>query len=174
MLYGIPVTTVARTLVDLSGGLTPDRMVRVVREADYLGLLDLDEVDAALARASGKRGTGVLRAVLDAHRPGTVVRSELEHRFLELCRKAGLPEPECNVPLQIKGRRYVVDCLWREQGVVVELDGAAAHASPRAFEADRARDAALTATGLRPLRFTWRAVIGRPGEVISLLGATLG
>ena len=172
-LDGIPVTTVARTLIDLTDCCGRDRQARAVREADYLRLLDLDAVDAALQRAQGRRRLHVLRDVLAHHRPGTVVRSELEHRFLELCREAGLPQPECNVPLQIDGQRYVVDCLWREQRVVVELDGAAAHATQRTFEADRTRDAALTASGFKPLRFTWQALDRRPQQVFSVLGSTL-
>jgi very-short-patch-repair endonuclease len=57
--------------------------------------------------------------------------------------------------------------------VAVELDGRAAHARVAAFESDRARDAALTAIGLRPLRFTWHRVTRRGGDVIAALQATL-
>ena len=108
-----------------------------------------------------------------AHRPGEIVRSELEHRFLELVRAAGLPPPETNVKITARGRRYEIDCLWREQRVAVELDGRAAHARTTAFEPDRRKDAALNAIGLRPLRFTWLRVSREPGDVIAELDATL-
>jgi very-short-patch-repair endonuclease len=170
---GIPVTTVARTLVDLTDLLSRDRILRALREADYLRLLDLDALDAAVQRAHGRKRLSVLKQALAHHTPGEIVRGELEHRFLELVREAGLPKPETNVKVQTRRRIYEIDCLWREHHVAVELDGRAAHARTLAFEEDRARDAALNATGLRPLRFTWFRVRTDPGEVIAELEATI-
>jgi very-short-patch-repair endonuclease len=170
---GIPVTTVARTLVDLTDVLSSDRVLRALREADFLRLLDLDALDAAVQRAHGRKRLKVLRQALAHHRPGQIVRSELEHRFLELVREAGLPHPEANVKVPTRRRTYEIDCLWRDQRVAVELDGRAAHARAMAFEEDRARDSALSANGLRPLRFTWRRVTQEPDQVIAELEATL-
>jgi very-short-patch-repair endonuclease len=170
---GIPVTTVARTLIDLTDMLAQDRVLRAIREAEYLGLLDLDTLQAAVQRANGRRRLSVLNTALARHHPGQVVREELEHRFLELVHAAGLPQPETNVKVQTRRRRYEVDCLWRAEGVAVELDGRAAHARAGAFEEDRARDAALTAIGLRPLRFTWHRVMREGSDVIAELKATL-
>jgi hypothetical protein len=103
---GIPVTTVARTLVDLTDLLGRDRLLRAIREADYLRLLDLDALDAAVRRARGRRRLRVLKEALAHHRPGQIVREELEHRFLELARAAGLPEPETNVKVRTRRREY--------------------------------------------------------------------
>jgi predicted transcriptional regulator of viral defense system len=152
---GIPVTSVARTLVDLTDVLGIDRVLRALREADFLRLLDLDALNAAVQRAHGRKRLGVLREAVAAHRPDEIVRSELEHRFLELVRSAGLPPPETNVKITARGRRYEIDCVWRDPRVAVELDGRAAHARTAAFEPDRRKDAALNAIGLRPPRFTW-------------------
>ena len=173
VIEGIPVTTVARTLVDLTDLLSSERLLRVLREAEYLGLLDLAAVDAALQRARGRRRLRALREALAHHTPGQVVRGEFEHRFLELVRQAGLPMPETNLKLRARGRRYEIDCLWRKQSVAVELDGRAAHARITAFEADRRKDTALTAIGLRPLRFTWHRVRNEPRCVIADLEATM-
>jgi predicted transcriptional regulator of viral defense system/very-short-patch-repair endonuclease len=170
---GIPVTTVARTLVDLTDVLTSERVPRALREADFLGLLDVDALSAAVERTHGRKRIGVLREAVAAHRPGQIIRSELEHRFLELVRAAGLLPPETNVKITARGRTYEIDCLWREQRVAVELDGRAAHARIAAFESDRRKDAALNAIGLRPLRFTWLRVTREPGDVIAELDATL-
>jgi hypothetical protein len=171
---GIPVTTVARTLVDLTDVLGSDRVLRALREADFLRLLDLNALNAAVQRGHGRKHLGVLREAAAAHRPGEIVRSELEHRFLELVRAAGLPPPpETNVKITARGRTYEIDCLWREQRVAVELDGRAAHARTAAFESDRRKDAALNAIGLRPLRFTWFRVTNEPADVIGELDATL-
>jgi very-short-patch-repair endonuclease len=152
---------------------TTDRVLRAIREAEYLGLLDLDALTAALERASGRRRLAVLNEAVARHRPGQIVRDELEHRFLELVHAAGLPEPDTNVRVKTRRRTYRVDCLWREEGVAVELDGRAAHARVTAFEEDRARDAALSAMGLRPVRFTWRRLTDEGDEVIAELVAML-
>lgn len=163
----IPVTSIARTLVDLTQFLGRDRILRAMREAEFKRLLDHDALDAAVQRARGRRNITVLRAALAQHGQGQIVRDELEHRFLELVRKAGLPPPETNVKVKTKRCSYIVDCLWRAEGVAVELDGRAAHAIPAAFERDRERDAALSAIGLRPVRFTWQRVNAGGDEVIA-------
>ena len=167
------MTTVARTLVDLTDVLTSDRVLRAMREAEYLKLLDLDTLNAAVQNANGRRRLTELKKALARHRPGQIVREELEHRFLELVHEAGLPDPQTNVKIRTTRRTYEIDCLWSDEGVAVELDGRAAHIRAAAFEEDRARDAALTATGLRPLRFTWRRVTGDGEEVLAELKATL-
>jgi very-short-patch-repair endonuclease len=170
---GIPVTTVARTLIDLTDLLPSDRLLRAIREAEYLKLLDFDTLIAAVQRANGRKKLNELKKAIERHRPGQIVREELEHRFLELVHAAGLPDPQTNVKVRTRRRTYEVDCLWPDEGVAVELDGRAAHIRAAAFEEDRARDAALTATGLRPLRFTWHRVTGEGEEVLAELKATL-
>jgi hypothetical protein len=170
---GIPVTTVARTLVDLAEVLTPDLLARAVHEADHLRLLDMRAVDAAIGRVPGRRRVRALRKELERHRPVGTIRSELEHRFLDLCHGGDLPEPAMNSRIEVGGQLVEVDALWPEQGLVVELDGRAVHATALAFEADRARDAALTAHGLRVVRLTWRRVAGEPAEVLALLRTLL-
>jgi Protein of unknown function (DUF559) len=170
---GIPVTTVARTLVDLTDTFGRERLTRIIREAEFQGVLDLAALDRAIERAKGRQRLSTLIAAVETHRPGAIVRSELEHAFLELCRIESIPEPETNVPMIVGARSRELDCLWREQRVVVELDGRAAHDNPAAFEDDRARDAALTAIGLRPLRFTWRRVTREGAAVARELRATL-
>jgi very-short-patch-repair endonuclease len=169
----IPVTTVARTLVDLTDLLPSDRILRAMREPEYLKLLETDSLIAAVQRATGRKKLTELNKAIERHTPGQIVREELEHRFLELIHAAGLPDPRTNVKVKTRRRTYEVDCLWRDEGVAVELDGRAAHARAAAFEEDRARDAALTATGLRPLRFTWRRMTEEPEDVLAELKATL-
>jgi very-short-patch-repair endonuclease len=169
----IPVTTVARTLVDLSDVLPHDRLLRAMREAEYLKLLDLDTLIAAVERANGRKRLNELKKAIERHTPGQIVREELEHVFQELVHRGGLKQPLTNVKVRTRRRTYTVDCLWPDEGVAVELDGRAAHVRAAAFEEDRARDAALTAIGLRPLRFTWLRVTEEPDEVLAELNATL-
>jgi hypothetical protein len=170
---GIPVTTVARTFVDLTEQLSEDRLLRALREAEFQRLLDPDALNAAVERAHGRRRLTPLKGALARHRPGEVIRSELEHRFVELVRGAGVSDPELNVPVNARGKAYVIDCLWPEHGVAVELDGRNAHERALAFESDRRRDAALTAIGLRPIRFTWQRVNYEPAGVLADLTAAM-
>ena len=88
------------------------------------------------------------------HEP-SLTRSEAEIAFLELVRSAGLPAPETNV--NVVG--HEVDFLWREQKLIVEVDGFAYHSSREAFERDRRRDARLQAAGFRVIRFTYLQIV---------------
>jgi very-short-patch-repair endonuclease len=83
-----------------------------------------------------------------------LTRSELERRFLRLCRRHGLPKPEVNVRVG----SFEIDFLWRDRSVVVETDGYRFHRGRVAFESDRARDAELKLLGYDVLRFTHRQV----------------
>jgi very-short-patch-repair endonuclease len=81
-------------------------------------------------------------------------RSELEARFMAVIRRHRLPQPEVNARVD----RFVVDFLWAERRLIVEVDGWESHGTRSAFEEDRARDARLKLLGFDVLRFTWRRI----------------
>jgi very-short-patch-repair endonuclease len=81
--------------------------------------------------------------------------------MLSLCRRHRLPRPEVNVSID----RYIVDFLWPDQSLIVEVDGWESHGTRSAFEVDRARDARLAVLGYRVVRFTWRQVTSDAGDV---------
>lgn len=158
----IPCTTPARTVLDLACVLGTRPLERAADEADRLRLVAADDLIELLRRHRWHPGARRLRGVLARHQIGsTVTRSELEERFLDLCRRRHLPQPEMNVPLL----DYVVDFLWPEARLVVEVDGQATHGTRRAFQVDRDRDGALTVEGYTVLRFTWFDVTRRPAVV---------
>lgn len=99
-IRGIPVTTVARTLVDLAGILTKDRLAKVISEAERRGAFDLTAIEEARGRVRHRRGNGhaVLRAALAelADQGSTLTRSELEDRFLTLLAAHDLPRAQMN------------------------------------------------------------------------------
>jgi very-short-patch-repair endonuclease len=160
--HGIPSTTPARTILDLASTFSARRVERAIDEGDRLGLLTSDDLIELLRRHRGHPGARCLRGVLARHWIGTTVtRSELEERFLSLCRRLDLPQPEVNVPLL----DYVVDFLWRDARLVVEVDGRGSHDTDRAFQADRDRDGRLAVAGYCVLRFTWWDVTRRPAVV---------
>jgi len=75
--------------------------------------------------------------------------------------------------VNVKVDRFEVDFLWREQQLVVEVDGWEAHRSRSAFEEDRARDARLAVLGYEVVRFTWRQVTRDGATVAKTIRALL-
>jgi hypothetical protein len=157
---GIPVTTVPRTLVDLSSLLSLDDLARACHEAGVKYGTTPKQVDAVLGRRRNARGAKKLRRVLhgDVH----VTLSALERRFLERLREAGLPPPETN--REAGGHR--VDCRWPAQKLTVELDSYRYHSSRRAWELDRRREREARARGDEFRRYTHGDVYGRPKEML--------
>lgn len=96
-------------------------------------------------------------------------RTELEQRMLALCRRHRLPRPEVNLKLD----RFEVDFVWRDQRLVVEVDGWGSHRTRTAFEEDRARDARLEVLGYRVVRFTWRQLTAAAVAVAQTIRALL-
>jgi very-short-patch-repair endonuclease len=171
---GIPVTTVARTLLDLASVLDRDRLEQAIGIAEARGLGDSPSLPELVERHPRRQGIANLRAILGDPGPGTgITRSELELRFLRFLRRHHLPRPEVNVWLEVGGRRMEVDCLWRDAGLVVELDSREHHLDAVAFETDRARDRALVAAGWRCIRITWRHLRHQPEAVAADLRAAL-
>jgi very-short-patch-repair endonuclease len=157
--HGLPLTTVARTLVDLASVVDRRALERAIDKAEHLGLLDHGELERTLDRAPGRRGTRTLRRILATLEGPNRTRSELEERFLALCRDAGLPLPRMNQRLGLSAGSAEVDCLWPTQRLVVELDGFASHSTRIAFGRDRWRDRQLRRAGFEPLRYTWNDIV---------------
>jgi hypothetical protein len=157
VVAGIPVTGLSRTLLDLASILSRERLEGALNEAEVLGLTDRVSVPALLARYPRRPGTVTLRAILnDVGRARGVTRHELEHRFGAVLASTDLPRPHRNADVAVAGRFFEVDCLWRAQRLIVELDGGFVHGTWRASERDRERDRLLVADGWRVVRVTWR------------------
>jgi very-short-patch-repair endonuclease len=150
-LDGIPITTPARTILDIAEEATSREVEQALANALRMRLVTMDEMWQMVERHPTHRGAPLLRRVLSAEGGPQFTRSEAEEKMLELVRTGGLPRPELNV--NVLG--HEVDFLWRKARLVAEVDGYAWHASGRSFAADRHRDAELTAAGYRVLRFTW-------------------
>jgi very-short-patch-repair endonuclease len=148
---GLPLTSPARTLRDIAGTVTVRELERAVDEALIRRIVRLQQLHDTVAREKGRCGGPLLAALLEHRHHPTITRSQAEERMLEIIRAGGLPEPEMNVRLN----GYEVDFLWREQRLIVEIDGYTYHSSRSAFERDRAKDATMAATGYLVLRFTW-------------------
>ncbi len=160
---GIPVTTPARTLFDLAAVLRPNELDRALNEAE---IRRLPGPQPLLDLYSGHRGTATLRTLLlNARRS---LRSPLEAEFLEFLDANGIERPETNVLIE----GYECDAVWRDQRLIVELDGYTTHGTRRAFERDRERDRKLGAKGWRTARVT-RRHLDEPAELAQELLSSL-
>ena len=141
----IPVTTPWQTIKDLRGIVSPSLRRRALRQAE------------------------VKRFAMGPRAGGDRTRSDLERRFLALCRRNRIPKPLVNVRIG----RWTVDFLWPEQRVVVETDSWRFHGGSVAFEDDRARDLDLRLRGYSVHRFTERQIREEEAVVAADLAAAL-
>lgn len=169
---GIPVTTLARTLVDLGDRLPAHHVRAAFVRAEQLRVLDVREVDAALARAHPRRrGPSVLRELLRGYDPRWQdTLSGLELRLLDVVRAHDLPTPDVNA--WIDGR-FLIDFLWRRERLAVETDSARFHGTPTARRSDARRDRELRRLGLTVLRVTDRDLDQRQDKVAARLSRSL-
>lgn len=151
---GVPVTSVARTLLDIAEVVDAERLRHAFEEADRLKLLRLLELERVCARAGRRKGLPALRRLISAAQAPPAGRSPLENRFAEFYGRhlADLPEPLANV--SILG--YEVDAYWPSHRLMIEMDSWEHHSHRAAFEHDRARDAAMQAAGYRVIHLTHR------------------
>ena len=147
------LTSVSRTLFDLAGQ-GRDTFESALRKAEFRRLTSELSLPALLERYPRARGTVTIREVLGARLYLKQADSPLEELFLRFLAARAIELPETNVTLEAEGVRYRVDCLWRDVGLIVELDGRDGHARELAFESDRDRDGNLLAAGYRVLRIT--------------------
>ncbi len=154
----IPVTTLARTLLDIAGETSAEGLEGAIREAEYLHRFQIEGLERLLVHHPGKRGARAVRTCLIrlGRGPKGRRRSKLEDKFATLLAQTDLPQPELNALLDLGGRKIEADCLWRAQRLIVELDGGQAHRTRVAFEEDRERDRRIQANGWRTIRVTWR------------------
>jgi predicted transcriptional regulator of viral defense system len=151
---GIPNTQVARTLLDIAADAPGHRLERALAQAERLQLYDHRAITDVIARSNGHRGTPILAQATSREQPKWT-RNEWEAAFLQLLRKAGMPEPLVNEAFHAPDHGHCEpDYHWPTHQVIVETDGWETHRTRQAFRDDRAKDAALTASGYRVLRFT--------------------
>lgn len=163
---GIPITSVARTLLDLAARSTDEQVAEAVDQAIVLGLYDQRAIDATGGR--GRAGLARLRKVIAARHPQShASKSGWERTMLPLLQAHGLPRPEVNG--WVDGGRISPDLLWRDRMLAVEWDSWTHHRTRGQFEADHAKTLRLQALGYTVLRFTWRHTQDAPETVVAAI-----
>jgi hypothetical protein len=170
VLEEVPVTSLARTLLDLAAMLSPLQLERALERSEELQKFDLGAIEDLLARSVGHPGHGRLRKALAIYREDPAfVRSKLERRFLDLVKRAGLPTPSMN--LNVAG--YELDAYWEPERFVVELDVYETHGSHAAFERDRLRQEDLKLKGVEMIRITGPRLDREPRATVERIRALL-
>ena len=158
---GIPITSPARALLDIAPDLSDRELELAIDQALVRRLVSHAAVAAVVKAYPNRRGVARLRSLADPGRPTTETRSDGEEALLAAIRRANLPAPDVNARVG----RYVADFLWREQKVIVELDGYDYHRGRAAFERDHERDAEHQRMGFLVIRVTGRQ-LARETEAI--------
>jgi very-short-patch-repair endonuclease len=150
---GIPVTTVPRTIFDMAPTSDERQLERIINEAEIRRLWDELSLHDLLRRYPRRPGAATARAALQKRREGpTPTKSDLEELFIAFADRTGLPRPETNA--YVEGLE--VDCVWRQQRVIIEVDSWEFHRTRAAFERDREKSRILQAAGWRCVAVTHR------------------
>lgn len=172
----VPVTTIARTLLDL-GAVVPAVVVElaaqdaIIREA--VTLLDLVCLLDRLGRR-GRSGTAALRAVTISAIPTEGIESRLEFDLWRIIESSPIPRPVLQHEVVLPGGlRVRLDAAWPDLMVVAQSDGRRWHATRREFEHDLRRSRAITAAGWDLYRYGWADVHQRPAAVRAELTAVV-
>jgi very-short-patch-repair endonuclease/predicted transcriptional regulator of viral defense system len=159
---GIPVTTVSRTILDLATVLDVRGVEKAINEAEIKLLWDELSLYDLLHRYPRRPGNKNIRAALAKRREGpTPTKSDLEELLIRFADKGGFPRPETNVVVE----GFEVDCIWRRQRVIIEVDGWETHKTRAAFERDREKSRILQAAGWRCVPVTHRQIEHTSAEV---------
>lgn len=165
----IPVTSLARTFLDLASTSSVKRVEGSLERAERRGILDIDALDALLERRGGDPGTARLRRATAIYREPAFSRARSERLFLALIKAAELPRPALNT--FVHGQE--VDAYWEEERFAVEVDGWGTHRTRAAFERDPLRQEDLILAGVSCIRITARRIEREPDAVGRRLGEHL-
>ena len=164
----VPVTSPARTLIDLASVLDDEDLVAAVEDAIHRGLTTPMSIARRLGAlgGTGRAGSTRLRAILDDRGSEAAAASRLEVRIWRTLRAAGL-RPVRQHPVRVGDRTYRVDCAFPQWRLAVEGMGDRFHRSPRQRRDDRQRLADLASVWWRVLPVTWQEINDAPDTVVA-------
>jgi len=173
---GIPVTTVARTLIDIAGVAPAGVLEEALDDALHRKLVTVARLRRRIQETGcrGRRGSGVLADLVGArHASRKVPQSVFETRLLRVLRGAGFPPPAIQHKIRTRAGLAVLDFAYVEHRVAIEADGFQWHSSRQQWDHDRARRNALTVLGWTVIHVTWLQLRDRPDEVVEAIRAVV-
>jgi len=169
---GLPVTGIARTILDLAAVVSPRRLEQAVDSAIRQRLVDWPDLYLVLVMHSrrGRDGCGKLRSLLDVRYGESVIPDSAWNRNVgTLLLDAGLPEPNYEHEILGDGGQFLarVDLAYPDMLIAIELDSVRWHLNRRSFEADPRRKNKLILEGWTVLTFTWSDYVDTPESLIA-------
>lgn len=178
VIDGIPVTGIARTLLDLAAVVPQRTLESAVDDALRLRRTTWPEIHSAVLRhsARGRNGCGPLRALLaERYGDADVPLSDWSRQVARLLVDRCLPAPELEYRVTDGAGRLVaqVDLAYSPHRVAIELQSKRWHLNSRSFEADPVRWNRLTAMGWQVYPVTWAFVATEPDELCRIVRQAL-
>jgi hypothetical protein len=170
--FGVPVTTVPRTVIDLARTLDFRSGLVVADSALHQHLTSKRELRDVLAAC--RRWPGAVKAAEVISFADALAESVLESLARAVFRDLGLPAPELQVEIRDADGNFIgrVDFLWRQFRTIAEVDGALKYDGRGRARAQLRRDKLLRAADYEVEHFTWRDVVhGQDGVGRSLRAA---
>jgi hypothetical protein len=173
---GVPVTSAARTVVDLGASAPYWFVERCMDAALRLGLCSVEDVSAFIDRVgrSGRTGVGTARPIVEERWGWSMgTESELEDRFRRLIALTALDMPTAQYTVRDRAGRFVgrFDFAYPDRRILVELDSERWHMDPAAFQRDREKQNRAHALGWVVYRFTWGQITKDPASVLHVLAS---
>lgn len=168
-LQRIRVTSLPRTLLDLSASEPKRELDRAVDRAKRRGILDLQALDQLLQRRARVRGAARLKQALVLYRKPVFDRARSELLFLQALEDEGERPPVLNTWVE----KWEIDAYWEAERFAVEVDGWETHGSREAFENDRLRQEEMKLAGIDCIRISARRIETEPQRVAQRIRALL-
>jgi len=166
---GIPLTSPARVILDCAGEMDDLELEAVLSAAMRNNLVRTSQLTDVMLRNPHAKGIATLRSLVEQPQSLHDTRSKYERRLLKLLRAAELPLPITNTLVAGK----LVDGIWPDLKLVLEVDGWKDHRKRGQFETDRLRDQHLAASGHRVMRITTRQIDDRPYALVARIASVI-
>jgi len=177
VINGIPVTKVARTLIDVAAVVHRDVVEEALDDALRRGLVSIGLLRRRLREVGGRggrRGVTVMRKLIEARVDEGVPQSVLETRILRILKSSRLPEPVLQHRVLEAGRTIaVVDFAFPSLRVGIETDGYRWHSGLARWRKDRRRGNELAGLGWRVIHITWDELQNQPAQVVASIRRVL-
>jgi hypothetical protein len=166
---GFPVAPIERVICDLAREVTVRQLGGIIDDAAVRGFTTLPRIERVFLTLAVPAWPGVhqMTEALRWRSEGYVpARSDLE-RAMRLIATT-IPGPPPSFEVQIGDRSdmaQIVDCVFEEDRLILEVDGRSFHARLADFERDRRRDRRASRLGYTTWRFTYHEVMSDPESV---------
>lgn len=158
--FGISCTGIERTIMDVAGAVSVNRVERIAEEAVRRRQTSFQQLARFLVLhgKQGRTGSANFRSMLMRRDPQAALPlSDFSRAVHQLILRSDLPPPVLEFPIYDRDGSFIMrtDIAWPEQRKAVELDGLAWHFGRDDVERDRRKRARARAEGWRIQEVLW-------------------